>query len=356
MTWTLISSQYTSTYSTYEQVRHITQDLRFDRMDSLSIAFDDSIAFDVTASEVYGRSYASDIFTLAFSSFNKSPLQRPTPPRRYSLSIENAPSDYRSTSLDISGLLQNTRRLELSTITLQNCPIHSNTKQLYRGAMSFYAGLPGLWLVPASQSLTVLHLSADAPWGWYPKIIFRDIHFPHLKDLMLSRFTFSHDWQMDWLLKHKQSLKRLSLIGCAILDHATSTRQYFDSEGYPLGIEPGWQGPGVMGSYKYQKRWSDYFEGFANFLPNLQSFSLLAPGLVIRDTYHQDILDDQIVRASLAHDRYLKYTSVHYTPLFTDWGYIGSGQIKQDKEDPRALRELLVVIRRRNRTFTQMLS
>ena len=230
------------------QIGSITQNLPFHSMNSLSIAFDS------TASQAFGRNYVSNMFKLAFLSFRTSPPRCPNPPRPSSLSIENVPSDYMSTSLDFSELLQNIRRLKLRTITLQNGPIHTNTKQLYRGAMSFFAGLPGLWLVPASQSLTVLHLSADAPWGWYPKINFRDIHFPHLKDLVLSRFTFSHDWQMTWLLRHDRSLKRLSLIGCAILDHATSTRQYFDREGYPLGIEPSWQGPGVMGSYEYQKR------------------------------------------------------------------------------------------------------
>ena len=350
LTWTLISSQYLADDSTWEQVWHIIQDLRFYCMHSLSIAF------GVIANEDFGMNYANDMFTLAFSSFRTPQLPYPLPPRPYSLSIENVPSDYMSTSLDFSELLQNIRRLELRTITLQNSTFHPNRKKPYRETMSFYARLPRLWIMPASQTLTVLHLSADAPWGWYPKIDLRGIHFPHLKDLMLSRFTFSHDWQMDWLLNHSRSLKRLSLTKCAILDHATSTRQHFDSEGYPLRRETGREGPQVMGSYQYQKRWSDYFESFASFLPSLQSFSLLASGLAARDTYHQDVLDDKIVRASRAHDRYLKYTSVRYTPLFNRWGgysNFGSGQMKQDEEDPRALRELLAVIRWRNRTVTQ---
>ena len=320
---------------------HVTRNLRFLHPDSLSIAFGG------TANDVSGRNYANCMLAMTFSLYIASPLSRLPLPRPYSLSIENVPSDCVSTNVGFSEILQNIRRLEVRAITLQNRATYSDT------TLSFHDRLPRLWLVPASQTLTVLHLSADAPWGWYPKIDLRGIHFPHLKDLMLSRFTFSHDWQMEWLSNHAGSLKHLSLTECAILDHAASTRQYFDSEGYPPSREPSGGGTAVKGFYSYQRRWSYYFEGFAKFLPNLQSFSLFGPGLEIGDTYHPDVLDEKMIRLSRDHHRYLWYTSVSYTPLFNESGgssQFGSHQRKQDEEDPRALRELLTVIRQRNRT------
>lgn len=128
--------------------------------------------------------------------------------------------------------------------------------------MSFYLQLPQTWLAPASPKIRTLHLSAGDPWGWYPKVDIRGIYFPHLRDLTLVRFTFSHDWHLQWMSHHATSLKRLILINCAILDHAVSTGQCFDSEGYPLGVEPRLHGDDtqVQGSHSHKKRWSHYFK------------------------------------------------------------------------------------------------
>ena len=324
-----------------------------------------NIAFRVFTNEHLGRNFASHVLEMALSSFRTSALLRPPPPRLTSLSIENVPSDYMSTSLDFSELLQNVRNLKLRTTILQHGTITSRTfdpntqtslttfdpniKTLYWWATSFYARLPRLWLVPASQNLKVLHLSSGAPWGWDPKTDFRSIHFPNLEELMLFRFIFSHDWPMPWLSNHARSLKRLTLIECAILDHASATERIFDSEGYPLGREPRRQHTRLKKFYQYTTRWSDYFEWFAKSLPNLHSFSLLDPDIAIRDTHHQDVLDGKMFWASRNHDHYLKHTSGYYTPLFNDWGAYWD-RIYQ--KDVQALRELLAVTRRHDRTWT----
>ena len=335
--------------STHESVWRVTKDLPFYHLDSLSIAFGGTLS-----EALMGSTYANNILSTVLTSFKTSPFPRPPPPRLSSLSIENFPSDYMTIVPVFSKLLHNIRRLEFSTIIVEHKEYDPNKKQLFRGAMTFYAQLPPLLLAPASQNLAVLHLSADSPWGWYPKIDFRRIHFPLLEDLMLSRFTFSHDWQMEWLLDHAGSLRRLSLIRCAILDHATSTGQHFDRDGYPRRREPDQGGTSILGSYHYQRRWSYYFLEIASFLPHLQAFSLLTPDHVIRYHHPQDVLSEEVEQGSRAHDRYVKYASMCCTPLFTHWPGHNTRmeQMKQDREDTKALRKLLAVIEQRNRKGT----
>ena len=268
------------------------------------------------------------------------------------LSIENLPTQFwpalTSSRNSFQGL-RNIHTLEVSINTFEQSP-HSP-------AMSFYDQLPHFWLAPLAQSLRTLHLSANTPWGWYPKVDLRGVYFLYLEDLMLARFTFSHDWQLQWLSDHADSLKRLRLIECAILDHATSTRQYFCDEGYPLRRERRGTATRVRGFHSHEKRWSHYFKAIETCLPRLRSFSLLPVDHVIRCTNRQAVFDQEIAPIRNAH-RYLKYRSISYSPLFgngiefTDVAqnkllYRGKKE-RQGEEDEQALRELLFVIEQRN--------
>ena len=223
--------------------------------------------------------------------------------------------------------------------------------------MSFYLQFPQTWLAPASPNLRMLHLSADDPWGWYPKVDFHGIYFPHLRDLSLVCFTFSHDWHLQWLSDHATSLKRVTFTDCTILDHAVSTGQHFDSEGYPLGLEFRGDITQVQGSHSHKKRWSHYFNALENILPRLMSFSLFPPDHEFIRTHLQAVLEEEVLSFRDAH-RYLKYRSNHYYPLFGDeFGTLDDFETyitceverqAQQEEDEQALRELLIKIQQRN--------
>lgn len=273
--------------------------------------------------------------------------------------LQSRDEPFVTTSPGFLQLIRNIRTLELGIWTIEHWN-SSRWREISKEAVSFYLKLPQTWLAPASPNLRMLHLSADKPWGWYPKVDFRGIYFPHLRDLMLSRFTFSHDWHLQWFSDHAASLLHLALVNCSILDHAASTGQHFDSEGYPLGVEPREAGTKVQGSHSHKKRWSHYFNALENTLPRLMSFSLLSPDHVLKGTHLQAVLEEEIVpiRDANFYLRFRSYGKTYY-PLFGDeFGTGDEGNIYvmlqrerqgQQEEDEQALRELLNKIQQRNR-------
>ena len=140
-------------------------------------------------------------------------------------------------------------------------------------SVDFYTTLPDTWLLPACQSLNLLYLSADFDWGWYPRVDFRHIHFLHLQSLTLRVWAFSHDWQLEWLLGHSRSLRRLRLIECSILAFANATPHFLDCDGYLVRADDN-SNAGVLKYRLFKGRWCHYFKSFASALPHLQMFSL----------------------------------------------------------------------------------
>lgn len=334
-------------------------------MDSLSIAFDPPLNEAPLSAETQltQRAYRCEVFALFFLSLTITGV---FPPELDRLAIENLQSQsqpYVTTTLGFLELLGNLSTLELGIRTLEHDMSSPRTREMSIETVSFYLELPQVWLAPASQHLAKLHLSADAP-GWYPKVDLRAVYFPNLRDLTLVRYTFSHDWQLQWLSDHAGFLQRLVLTHCAILDYATSTEQQFDSEGY---VDLEGERNQVKGSHSHKKRWSHYFKAIESSLPQLQSFSLLAPDHNYRGiTDQQALVDLEIMPiryaqlySSLEH-RYLIYREGDYVPLFGDrFGTVEeaelfwlskSAKLQQDSNDEQALRELLAVIQQRNRT------
>lgn len=84
----------------------------------------------------------------------------------------------------------------------------------------FFAELPKTWLAHCAGNLTSLTIHCDTFWGYFPKCDWRGIHFPKLKKLELGNYTFSHDWQLDWILSHGKTLEVLVLDDCPILRRA----------------------------------------------------------------------------------------------------------------------------------------
>lgn len=83
----------------------------------------------------------------------------------------------------------------------------------------FTVDLPELWLNPTAPHLTHLTLYCYATmWGLYPFVDFRQVQtFPCLESLSFGNWTIAHDWQIDWIVSHRATLKQLLLDDCPIV-------------------------------------------------------------------------------------------------------------------------------------------
>ena len=147
--------------------------------------------------------------------------------------------------------------LELRIATQELCD-GSDYDTMYADTMGFFQQFSSTWLQPGSQSLRRLCLGYSDPrnlWGYYPKADFRGIHFPHLENLSLGNFLFSHNWQMEWLSSHGNTLKHLYFDHCPILMFARQAEE-MDDEGYPTGVAD--ESDSLRKEvFMYNRKWSD---------------------------------------------------------------------------------------------------
>lgn len=114
----------------------------------------------------------------------------------------------------------------------------------YPEPYEFFMTLPDTWLAPSlAQNLRVLSLYCRDHWGWCPKMDFRVVNpgkgfntgFPSLKVLALGNYTFSHEWQIEWIASLGQEneaggLEELYLDDCPILYKACQFAPMDDGE------------------------------------------------------------------------------------------------------------------------------
>lgn len=138
----------------------------------------------------------------------------------------------------------------------------------------FGTDLIDLWLAPVQHNLVNLKLFSNCYWGYLPKCDLLKLRFPRLKGLALGRMTFTHDWQMDWIISHGQTLESLTLYDCPIV-HGAKVAQTMDSERY-VKLQDGtveWDLDNET-TWSYGSRWHDYFHKMAIGLPRLQHFGM----------------------------------------------------------------------------------
>ncbi|TVY84612.1 hypothetical protein LSUE1_G002214, partial [Lachnellula suecica] len=133
----------------------------------------------------------------------------------------------------------------------------------------FFDELADVWLKPACNNLTSLALHCDKYWGYVPKADFRDLHFPKLKKLDLDNYTFSHEWQLGWLLSHGGTLEELVLEDASIVSHIYGSGPK-DEEGYP--VIPSSADFEESHSGHYSGKWHDFFSQFEEQMPKLGMF------------------------------------------------------------------------------------
>ena len=176
-------------------------------------------------------------------------------------------------------LLQRLRSLSLYVVREQY-NAEPERSIYYPEIHTFYKHFPDIWLRPASKSLTTLSLYGDDFWGWCPKVDFRHLHFPNLRILALGNFTFSHDWQVEWISDHGQTLEELYLDDCPILT-AEFTKFAMDEEGYPIVKESDYRSldvDDVLVATTHHRRWRRFYEIWSRALQKLLIFKIGSGG------------------------------------------------------------------------------
>lgn len=167
--------------------------------------------------------------------------------------LQNFNADSVVKSTNFLQLLGRVSELRLKIVT-QHEEASPESNWSYPEMYNFFTELPSIWLEPASQNLTSLTLHMDDYWGYVPKADFRSLNFPKLKKLELGNYTFSHDWQLDWILSH-QTLEELILDDCPIVRRMRNFGPV-DWEGYLVTPK---NPSGVTTVRRYDGRWAEYF-------------------------------------------------------------------------------------------------
>jgi hypothetical protein len=214
------------------------------------------------------------------------------------------------------------------------------------------------WLEPVQNNLVHLKLDSTCYWGWIPKCDLRGIHFPRLKSLELGEITFTHDWQLEWIISHGATLAHLSLRQCPIV-HDIWLDHTLNAEGYPvhtLGDDLSWDGTtGGMGNWcGNSARWKDYFPRLLSGLPHLRY-------LKIGDVSSPDLEVDDAVGKSWRSLYCAFWSGNCFGPWASSHPSIGRGYDYLDdcglepepsyprskEEDLETLKQLMIAVRRR---------
>ncbi|KAK0639180.1 hypothetical protein B0T16DRAFT_462880 [Cercophora newfieldiana] len=178
-------------------------------------------------------------------------------------------------SAPVTNVLSRIHALRLFIVTEHQ---HNPTKMnMYlKETHIFMKELRPLWLQPAASNLTTLVLYHSIPFGYLPKLDLRGLEFPNLQTLALGNYTFSHDWQLDWLSSCSPVLKNLFLDNPIVVFYRVHEDFLEDSDGYPDFPLP--QRPAteyVPPRYKFiNLTWSRIFEHLRNNLHTLRHFRI----------------------------------------------------------------------------------
>ena len=137
---------------------------------------------------------------------------------------------------------------------------------------SFFSQFIASWLPPVMPNLTNLVLLSDSYWGYWPKIDLSQLFFPHLQVLALGKYLFTHDWQLQWIMRHGKKIQRLYLYDCPIVFRACTVGR-FDDDGYPVIRRDGYHF-GAEEERFYSATWLKYLQEMTNSLQELQVFKM----------------------------------------------------------------------------------
>lgn len=131
------------------------------------------------------------------------------------------------------------------------------------------SALPATYLSHNVSNMTRLDLGFDSYWGFFPRLELSGLHFPDLRVLKLRKFTIWTEDQVEWIVTHGSTLRRLILDHCPILVKI-NTRLETDRKGYPKQSGLFMNEPAYRNHEFY---WSEVFSTFKNKLPKLEYFA-----------------------------------------------------------------------------------
>lgn len=176
---------------------------------------------------------------------------------------------------DFKAVVSRLDTLELAIATQYEDASPESSIELPERHRFFGKDLVEFWLAPVQQNLVNLKIYSNCYWGYLPKCDLRPLHFPLLKSLAFGNMTFTHDWQLDWIVSHGKTLESLTLDDCPIV-HDAMTGFPFDSERY-MELQDDYTFPRQGEDdavWIYQSRWHDYFSKVTAGLPHLQQFGM----------------------------------------------------------------------------------
>lgn len=142
----------------------------------------------------------------------------------------------------------------------------------------FTFDLPSYWLKPTQDQLTHLTLytgSEYSMWGIYPFCDFRPFHFSKLKSLCLGNWTIGHEWQVDWIVRHGETLQELVLDNCPIAVALSMSEEQADVNSWTVEnseVEKKGTEPNAMYIKHISLRWHDVFSRLQTTIPHLKKF------------------------------------------------------------------------------------
>ena len=128
------------------------------------------------------------------------------------------------------------------------------------------------WLRPVTEHLEPFKLYArHMYWSYFPYCDLRDLNFSKLQSLSLGNMTFTHDWQLDWIL-HISTLEVVVLDDCSIVVGCHMYHNVFGQDRAAPSLNEFRANDGGCAWY-YEARWHDYFRRIQQGLPRLRHFA-----------------------------------------------------------------------------------
>lgn len=135
------------------------------------------------------------------------------------------------------------------------------------------------WLKSASHNLTTLTIYGETYEDFQSRPVydFRGVHFPNPRHLNLVNPVSLHDWQLNWILAHGNTLEKLVLYSTAIVSYVSVDDRFGDFSEIPISadqVEKARSDPSHL--CRYTSRWSSFFNQLEAQLPKLKTFVFTA--------------------------------------------------------------------------------
>ncbi|KAF2270449.1 hypothetical protein CC78DRAFT_611351 [Lojkania enalia] len=206
------------------------------------------------------------------------------------------------------------------------------------------------WLMPTQPQLTSLTLYCDTYWGVWPYIDLRGVHFPKLISLALGNWTIAHNWQIEWITSHGETLRELVLDDCPIAYALRMGPKEANTNFPEMRPASGWPDDTFVIIRRVETRWNDVFPMFEKSLKKLNHLGMS------HGDWHGQMFDRRYdLPARIENSRYIVYdcgtgpcpwTEEYYEREYED-GIVANINVPEEEQhsvDKEALNSFLEAI------------